>query len=215
MNTTKYSLLLSLLLVILLPVQQTIAAHNTEFDDVDSIDFTFASGGGSYMGSLDGTDGTGTDLVDYLVFNGTSGDSITISLEGLPTLGLGYINDPLLVLFDDLNNSVDIGDEIDVSNFSISNVGLGTDLIILAQDNNGGFDYNSLINFNLTSTGQFAIGITSYNNKDVGDYKLTLSGNSYATVPEPATLLLMGMGLVGFGVKRRKQETTHTSALPC
>jgi len=37
-----------------------------------------------------------------------------------------------------------------------------------------------------------------------GDYQLTFSGVDLVSVPEPGTLALLGLGLLGLGLTRRK-----------
>ncbi len=68
------------------------------------------------------------------------------------------------------------------------------------SDWSGSLGLNSIAGLN--SNGKLGVRVWS----DVGDFYVGNSVLEVTTVPEPATLLLMGMGLVGLGASRMKKS---------
>ena len=92
---------------------------------------------------------------------------------------------------------------------------------ILAVDDDGGPDFNSLISFTLTSGTTYLAVATGFAPEDFGAYTLTLDGPGDITlggggglVPEPATWAMMigGFGLAGGALRRRKATVSVTYA---
>jgi hypothetical protein len=67
------------------------------------------------------------------------------------------------------------------------------------SDWSGSLGFNSIAGLN--SSGELDVRVQS----DVGDFNIGKSTLEVTTVPEPATLLLMGMGLAGLGATRMKK----------
>ena len=124
----------------LAPVQPAVANNLTNISSVDAIDFTFAAGGEMFTGGiLNATDDA------WLVFSASLGDNISINFS---SNSFGYVG----VVYQDTGDGVvQIGDGMNVSNFNINNVGLGSPLTIL----------NPSIGSNALCCYQFASGASS------------------------------------------------------
>lgn len=74
----------------------------------------------------------------------------------------------------------------------------------------GPYSDPQLTNFDIPNTGFYSLNIWSFasgspGNDGVWDYSIVVRGNS-AVVPEPSALLLLGLGLAGFGIAVRSKR---------
>ncbi len=165
-------------------------AHAAHFpsagEAVDSVEVAFGAGGGVYDGVLGAS-----STYDWFVFNAVAGDVVT-----LETLAIAGQFDTGLSLYSEVANGlVEVGDMV------------GTELSMLAEDDDGGVDLLSRIVFNIASTGQFVVALGGFGGS-TGDYRFSLSGNNgdISEVPLPAALPLFiaGLGLVGAAARRKR-----------
>ncbi len=80
---------------------------------------------------------------------------------------------------------------------------------LVTIDGAGGFfDTVADLSFVADQTGTFSLAVASIDNSGVGElFEVTATVIS-ASVPEPTTLALMGLGLAGIGYKRRQLKET-------
>jgi hypothetical protein len=140
--------------------------------------------------------------VQYFNFSVSTAGLFSIDAEGSPTLGAGYDADPYIYLF---SNSL-----------STANV--------IASDDDAGVGFNSLISNILLGYGDYILAISEFNFSAVaavtgnnaggittpGLIQVTVSSQSgvatSTSVPEPATLALFGLGMLGFAVSRKRKQ---------
>jgi hypothetical protein len=177
------------------------ASTLTQLGTVDFIDAVFASGGGSYTKSLTGGPDDG-----WSVFAANSGDSLSVTLSastGTSGAAAAYDGAVLLEVSDGV---VAVGDAANISDFSINQLGSGTDLVVQHMGFNpgpgGSYQFTSsmsqTISFTAATTGQYAIGVSCSDETCVNGSTFTvqLSGNT-ATVPEPGALVLVATSALG------------------
>ena len=179
-----------------------------------------ATNGVGFFGKVTFTNATAdtvsvtADISDPINAGITQGDILGLwfdlgdfaSLIGSPTFG------GVVIKSEFGENSV--GDTLD-SNVQINGTGATDwDLAVQVGENGGQDGFNQLLSFDITWEGldeaqftgqrvgmrvQSITGITGYDD-DEGSSKLTTE------VPEPASLALLGLGLAGLGVARRKTK---------
>lgn len=175
------------------------ASHAGYIGSIDAINATFGNGGGNWQGTL----ANGTDNA-WIVFNATAGDNLNLQVSA----GGFYKNALLLTDAEDGNFSV--GDSLNVGNFNVSHVGEGTDLRVLATIGSLEFSDTGVLAWVAQYTGQYAIAINAANDDSYwaqGLMNVSVTGATVqgTTVPEPATLGLLGLGLAAIGFSRRKR----------
>jgi len=145
------------------------------------------------FGNVSGTfSGQTPDSTDWFTFDATVGDEIDFEVTSADF-------DSVIALFQETANGVvETRDHI------------GTDLTQLALNDDGGIGFLSLIlNFNITTTGQYALGIQEFGLNDIGsryDVSLQITPATVSTVPLPPILWLFGSALIGFvGFNRNRR----------
>ena len=148
------------------------------------------------------------DDIDYYSFSSTGGlASFNVLASGLNGT---FLDSYIHILVDD-------GSPIGA--LTGASVALNDDSFALGWDSDGSTsNLDSFIpNLNLAAGGYIlAIGSFFLSDADVrvgfntfgfttGDYQITVSGVNLASVPEPGTLALLGIGLFGMGLARRKK----------
>lgn len=86
--------------------------------------------------------------------------------------------------------------------------------VFLAQNDDGGGGFNSLINFNILQTGTYLAAVRGFGNS-VYDYELSITGlTPSGAIPEPASwaLMIAGFGLVGSAMRRRTATVARVAA---
>lgn len=144
----------------------------------------------------------GSTEIDFYQFYVSSASLVTISIDAN---GIDYhgsdLDSFIFLAVDDGNRTVD-------------------DLVAVNDDGGPGIDSLLTINLGVGNyligagqccllTSEFVLGYNasfSFNPSDNYDYRLTISGDGVFTVPEPAPLALLGFGLFGLGIMRKRKN---------
>lgn len=105
--------------------------------------------------------------------------------------------------------------------YRVNTIGGGDPLIrlldsvgnVLAQDDDSGGGFNSLINFNITQTGNYFAALRGFGNSQY-NYELTITGLTGSPgVPEPAAwaFMIAGFGLAGAAMRRRSVRVNYAA----
>lgn len=149
---------------------------------VGSIVQDFGAGGGTATGSLAGSQ------LAFFTFFATAGDSVGIRTNAVD----GGFDTGLSLLFKPSG--------------PVASTDLISSLTVLAEDDDSGGGLLSLINYNITQTGNYAFALGGFAG-DSGNYSVTLRGNTgVGAVPEPGTwaLMLLGFGAIGVSLRKRR-----------
>ena len=130
-----------------------------------------------------GLTGTGSDVSvihDWFRIDAVAGDALILRANAAST---SVSDDPILHLWS----------------------GSGT---FLARDDDSGPGRNSLISFNITTSGAYFVGVGDFGDNGDLNYELIVTGltpSLTGAVPEPASwaLMIAGFGLVGSAMRRR------------
>jgi hypothetical protein len=204
--TRTRSTYLALLAVLLSPIAANADLLTETFDDPLGSFYSDWLGSNSNMGSYYLSNGSSSDL-DY---RGNNPEGLWISDN--QTFG-GGVSGPLVeIVFDsafgslltELSFGIEAFVQLEIFAFDMSDTLLGS-----AVFSGGGFDFDHTDIFSVTSTNgisRFVLDSSGYGGGQVSGNTSVDNFSVTTSVPEPGTLALLGIGLLGMGAARRRMK---------
>lgn len=173
-----------------------LAFFTTAKADLISYEGTLSDGVSSEGEVLGDYNSPSSDLADYWTFFGNMGDIVTITVNRIDSA-----LDPALWIFAGIfgDDSV-FGATLNAGDAGY--LGFADDQIPHA----GPFgDPTITLALTLPGTGQYTAIVTNFASGASDRYRYNITGQGIVNVPEPGTLALLGIGLLGMGLTRRKK----------